>query len=85
MKYIRGTGRNPGEERQKSHLYESVDGHSPIRPMCGYGWNRSNGEGFSIFRSPWRSSEVGVCKLCIKRVKAGLPGVEPWFHKTKWM
>ncbi|WP_314712950.1 hypothetical protein [Sphingobium yanoikuyae] len=53
-------------------------------PMCGYGWNRSDGHRFSIFRgSP---GTEGDCKLCRKNVAAGKPPVVDGFpHKTKWL
>lgn len=67
----------------KSHTYaEMKDGH--LYPMCGYGWNRSHGEGFSIFRGTYGTE--GNCKLCQKNL---VDGKEPVFdgfpHKTKWL
>lgn len=80
-KYVEAIGRNPGEELQKSHLYY-FDGDS-YWPMCGYGWNRSDGEAFSILRG--HKGAKGLCKVCDKRAKQNLEGVPPWKHKTKWL
>lgn len=96
-KYVEAIGRNPGEENQHSHLYVEVSEPTDVAamvglgartgylPMCRYGWNRSDGEGFSIFRG--HRGGRGLCKICEKRRAAGLPGVEavPGSHKTKWM
>lgn len=81
MDFIEGMCRNE-QHRVRSHLYVSVDGE--LYPMCGYGWNRSDGQGFSIFRG--HKSNRGTCKLCIKNVNAGKPPVTDGFpHKTKWI
>lgn len=66
-----------------SHTYaETKDGE--LLPMCGYGWNRSGGEAFSIFRG-FPGSE-GDCRLCHKRLNGGKPPVRDGFpHKTKWL
>lgn len=48
VEYIEAIGRNPGEEKGHSHLYAILNGE--YTPMCRYGWNRSNGAGFSILR-----------------------------------
>lgn len=85
-KYVEAIGRNPGEELQHSHLYVQVS-ENPVAylPMCRNGWNRSDGEAFSIFRG--HRGARGLCKNCAKRAAAGLPGVEsvPGSHKTKWL
>lgn len=83
MKYVEAIGRNEGEEKGRSHLYAEVDGN--YMPMCMYGWNRSNGEAFSIFRG--HRGAAGLCKVCQKRRDAGLlpvPSKED-SHKTKWL
>ena len=84
MEYVQAIGRNPGEEKQHSHLYAEV-APGDYMPMCRYGWNRSNGAGFSIFRG-W-SGDRGLCAICRRRRDAGLPPVEavPGSHKTKWL
>lgn len=66
----------------KTHTYaETSDG---LYPMCGYGWNRSDGEAFSIFRGPYGTE--GNCRLCQKNLWDGKPPVKGgWPHKTKWL
>jgi hypothetical protein len=92
--YVEAIGRNPGEERQHSHLYVVDERPDPkdsrlvvtgYLPMCRKGWNRSDGESFSILRG--HRGKRGLCKVCAKRRDAGLPGVEskPGSHKTKWL
>ena len=97
--YVEAIGRNPGEEKQHSHLYfHSVEKtgdrfydehgeHAIMRdvytPMCIYGWNRSDGERLSIFRG--HRGARGLCKICQKRSVAGLPAVIDGRHKTKWL
>ncbi len=92
ISYVEAIGRNPGEENQHSHLYEITirigdDGkeYDHYLPMCRKGWNRSDGEAFSIFRG--HSGKRGTCAVCQKRKDHGLPGVEavPGSHKTKWL
>ena len=66
----------------KSHTYAEVGGE--LYPMCGYGWNRSNGYGFSIFRGALGTE--GNCKTCQKRLRQGrLPFMDGWPHPTKWL
>ena len=80
MQYRSGTCRNT--DNAKSHTYAMAD--DGLWPMCGYGWNRSDGEAFSIFRgSP---GTEGECQLFRKSVAAGKPPVrDGWPHKTKWL
>lgn len=82
-RYVPAIGRNAGEEKGHHHLYqETADGS--YLPMCQYGWNRSDGLRFSIFRG-WTGGK-GCCKICERRAKAGLDGVEATGkHKTKWL
>lgn len=79
--YRSGDDRN--EVNALSHTYAMMSDDG-LWPMCGYGWNRSNGHGFSIFRgSP---GTEGDCKLCAKNVAAKKPPVMDGFeHKTKWL
>lgn len=66
-----------------THTYaEMEDGE--LWPMCGYGWNRSGGHRFSIFRgSP---GTQGDCLICRRRVAQGLPPIKQGFdHKTRWL
>lgn len=92
--YVEAIGRNPGEEYGHSHLYVETPGEfsgpphyegPDYLPMCQYGWNRGDGDSFSIFRG--HSGSKGLCKLCQRRRDLGLPGVEakPGSHKTKWL
>lgn len=84
IKYIEAIGRNEGEQKQHSHLYEEREGD--YFPLCTYGYNRSDGLGFSIFRG--HRGARGLCKTCEKRRAAGLPGIVPPMeptHKTKWL
>lgn len=79
--YRAGDCRN--DDRALSHTYADMSDGS-LLPMCGYGWNRSDGERFSIFRgSP---GTQGDCKLCAKNVAAGRAPVADGFpHKTRWL
>lgn len=52
-----------------SHLYQGSYA-KPEGPMCHYGANRDNGDGFSIWRG--NVGKRGVCKICMKRARAGL-------------
>ena len=65
-----------------THTYADVGGE--LYPMCGYGWNRSDGESFSIFRNQLFTE--GKCKLCKKNLRAGkMPLMNGFKHKTRWM
>lgn len=76
------SGEDRNEPNALTHTYAETDGG--LFPMCGYGWNRSNGERFSIFRgSP---GTEGDCKLCASRLNSGQPPITDGFqHKTKWL
>lgn len=81
-RYVLGADRNNPNEA-KAHWYVA-DAEGELWPMCDYGWNRSNGQSFSILRG-W-DSRRGICSICEKRGKENLP---PIFtakeHKTKWL
>jgi hypothetical protein len=85
--YRAGLERNPAtydwRPSETSHTYSMME-DGELWPMCGYGWNRSDGERFSILRqSP---GTQGNCKLCAKNVAAGKPPVtEGFLHKTRWL
>lgn len=81
--YVEAIGRNTNEDKGHSHLYEKKG--EDYTPMCMYGWNRSNGVAFSIFRG--HRGARGLCKICEKRKAAELPGVpaKANSHKTKWL
>ncbi|WP_303763786.1 hypothetical protein [Sphingobium yanoikuyae] len=77
------SGEDRNEPNALTHTYAQMSDGS-LAPMCGYGWNRSGGDRFSIFRgSP---GTEGDCKLCRKNVAAGkLPVFDGFPHKTKWL
>lgn len=79
--YRSGSDRN--EEHALTHTYAMIS-DGGLLPMCGYGWNRSGGTRYSIFRgSP---GALGDCKLCLNNIAAGKPPVADGFpHKTKWL
>lgn len=79
--YRTGTCRNDAKAR--AHLYaETAAGH--LWPMCDYGWNRSNGARFSIFRGPLGS--ISECAICERRRAKGLrPIIHARPHKTRWL
>lgn len=81
IKYVR-SGQCRNNDYALTHTYaETEDG---LWPMCGYGWNRSDGESFSIFRGA--PGSTGDCKLCTKKLREGKPPLkEGWPHKTKWL
>ena len=80
--FTEGLCRNE-QDAVRSHIYERFPDGS-YAPMCGYGWNRSNGTSFSIFRG--HTSARGTCQLCQRNLKAGKPAVrDGWPHKTKWI
>lgn len=76
-------GQDRNEDYAMSHTYAiTVAGN--LWPMCGYGWNRSNGNRFSIFRAP--PGTEGDCKICARNVADGRRPVWRGFpHKTKWL
>lgn len=82
--FTEAIGRNHGEEKQHSHLYERMP-EGGYKPMCRHGWNRGDGEGFGILRG--HSGKRGLCRVCLKRRDANLLAVDsvPGSHKTKWL
>ena len=63
--YITGLGRDhPAPKR--SHLYRGTFSN-PGDPLCHYGWNRDNGEGYSIWRN--NVGVLGNCSHCIKKAR----------------
>lgn len=79
--YRAGSDRN--EKGALTHTYADLADGS-LLPMCGYGWNRSNGDGFSIFRDA--PGTEGDCKICQRNVAARRsPVVDGFTHKTKWL
>lgn len=81
INYRSGQCRN--DDKALSHTYAMMsDGE--LWPMCNNGWNRANGDRFSIFRgSP---GTQGDCKTCKRRVEAKLPPItDPKEHPTRWL
>ena len=69
--YIAGLGRDYPHPL-KSHLYHG-DFQDPGLPMCKRGWNRDNGQSYSIWRG--NIGEAGICQICLNRAKKGLSGI----------
>ena len=78
--YILGQDRN--DMNLVTHIYKG-DFNDPGLPMCVRGWNRSDGEGYSIFRG--NVGDVGVCRVCVRRMLQGKDGVPSRKRKTKWI
>ena len=77
------SGQDRNEDRAMTHTYAMMT-NGDLWPMCEYGWNRSDGRAFSIFRgSP---GTLGDCKICTANViKGASPVTNPRGHKTKWI
>ncbi len=69
--YITGLGRDYPHP-PLAHLYRG-DFQDPGLPMCARGWNRGNE--YSIWRG--NQGKKGVCKVCLRRARQGLTGVQP--------
>jgi hypothetical protein len=69
--YILGLSREYPDARI-AHLYKGTF-EDPGLPMCARGWNRDDGQSYSI----WRGHEgtQGVCRICWRRAKALKEGV----------
>ena len=81
VEYVIGADRNNPDD-VRSHLYANTP--AGLLPMCGYGWNRSDGEALSILRG-YRSAR-GICLLCQRNIDEGREPVKAGFrHKTKWL
>ena len=80
--YIIGADRN-NPDAARAHYY-AITNAGNYWPMCDYGWNRSDGERFSILRG-WGSAR-GECALCRANMAAGKrPVLHARKHKTKWI
>ena len=77
--FIVGQDRN--EDEAVAHLYDGTF-TDPGNPMCVRGWNRSDGEGYSIFRN---SGYKRICKVCLRRAAEGKASVPSRKRKTKWL
>lgn len=81
ISYRAGSCRN--NERATSHTYAMMMS-GDLWPMCGYGWNRSDGHSFSIFRG--KPGSQGNCKICERNVAKGAAPLRHGFpHKTAWL
>lgn len=86
--YISGVFRGDGGERMVTHLYKGTFG-APGFPMCSRGWQRKYYDEsgklvdweYSIFRNNW--SEAGICKVCERRARLGLPAFDKPYHVIK--
>ena len=78
--YISGLDRN--DQHLVSHLYKGTFSE-PDLPMCVRGWNRSDGDGYSIFRN--NVGDAGICKICMRRALANKKGVESRKRRTRWL
>jgi len=75
MKYRPGLGRDYPHPK-RAHLYTIGKDIMDFRlPMCRWGWNRDNGQAFSIWRG--NVGNKGICKICQKRADQNKPGVQP--------
>lgn len=73
--YIPGLPRDAyAYEEKVAHLYKG-DFVDPGLPMCRRGWNRDDGQSYSIWRN--QVGYKGICKVCMRRAKKGLEGVQP--------
>jgi hypothetical protein len=77
--YVTGQDRN--EPTVVAHLYRGAFDNVGD-PMCARGWNRLDGQGYSIFRN---LHDVRICKTCTRRAKAKLPPAPRLHRKTKWI
>lgn len=78
--YITGLDRN--DQHLVSHLYTGTFNEVGA-PMCARGWNRSDGEGFSIFRN--NEGDAGICKVCLRRAEEKRDPVPSVKRKTRWI
>lgn len=78
--YVVGQDRN--ESNVVAHLYDGVFS-DPGNPMCVRGWNRSDGDGYSIFRNS--CGHHNICKICLRRASENRPSVLSRPRKTKWI
>ena len=77
--YVVGQDRN--EPKAAAHLYIGTFAE-PGEPMCVRGWNRSDGEGYSIFRNNWSGP---LCKTCVRRAQEQRDPVPSRHRETKWL
>ena len=78
--YVTGLDRN--DQQLVAHLYRGTFAN-PKNPMCVRGWNRSDGEGYSIFRNT--VGEDRICKTCMRRALERREPVASRPRKTRWI
>ena len=78
--YVTGLDRN--DQHLVAHLYRGTF-NNVGDPMCLRGWNRSDGEGWSIFRN--NVGSAGICKVCLRRAHQKLNPVPSRPRKTRWI
>lgn len=71
--YILGLGRDVPHP-PLAHLYKGTFAE-PGLPMCPHGWNRDNGQSYSIWRG--NVGTKGICKTCLRRAREGRDGIQP--------
>lgn len=71
--YIPAISRQAAKGPKRSHLFKGTF-KDPGLPMCGWGYSRYSIGYYSIFRND--IGEKGICKICMRRAKKGLDGVE---------
>lgn len=79
--YVEGMCRND-TNNVVSHIYCGPSFGDLNGPLCARGWNRDDGNGFSIFRG--NTSGAGTCRVCYRRKAKNMGPVPPKPRKTKW-
>lgn len=77
--YITGLDRN--DQHLVSHLYYGKFS-DPGDPMCVRGWNRCDGQDYSIFRN---CGQDRICKVCLRRAAQKRDPVPSRERKTRWL
>jgi hypothetical protein len=78
--YITGLDRN--DQHLVAHIYTGTFGE-PGDPMCVRGWNRSDGDGYSIFRN--NVGKAGICGICMRRALEKREPIPSRPRKTRWI
>lgn len=66
--YVIGLGRDLPPHTKVAHLYKGTF-QDPGDPMCPRGWNRDDGESYSIWRN--QTGDTGICMVCMRRAHEG--------------
>lgn len=78
--YVIGLDRN--DQHLVAHLYVGPC-EDPGDPMCVRGWNRSDGNGYSIFRNC--TGDAGICTVCLRRALQQREPMPSRKRKTRWI